>query len=652
MNAASAPENVVPVSTCKSYSRLWLIMLGSLIAIQAWMTLGLFARDASTTFPDRRFLSDCWHRICNDEPILSGQHPLHLYFGQLGAEAFRERGSLCSFDPSFHAGFPKTPVFDSGSRPAELFLFLAGGTYRPAAYKLGLFICCCLIPIVVAVSAYSIRLSHGAAALAAALGVVISGSTPCREQLREGNLDMLLASLCSLAFVALLVRYHRTPCLGCWLAMTVTAALTWFAQPFLCLVLAPLVLIYYFSVGVKHSLGWHTALLVALVGAVGVNGFWLIDWARSWWIRLPLQVHTATLKHRTLHTLWNASLWGEFQDRVFGIGLLCIAAIGVILMNARRERTPARLFGMAAGGCWALAMGGIVWYPMGCIGTSVLLVPSWFFATIPAVFLFDLLGRRLCECVGAGWRSAVVQLGVFGATGLAVFHLMTSWSTGLMDDTRLTVGLGPEREKLIATLQAHTTPAARILWEDRTSHRECMRWSALLPVLTERDFIGGLTPDACIEHAQTGITDQMLAGRPLAEWSDAELDDFCRRYNIGWVVCWSPGAIARFRTWKGEGAATPVHDDGPGCLFAVQPRSFVLKGQARWLAADRKHVALADVVPEDGKVVLSLHYHSSLRASPLRVQVERETDPYDPIPFVRLRVPGPTALVTLTWDDR
>jgi hypothetical protein len=25
------------------------------------------------------------------------------------------------FDPAFHAGYPKTPVFDSGSRPAELF---------------------------------------------------------------------------------------------------------------------------------------------------------------------------------------------------------------------------------------------------------------------------------------------------------------------------------------------------------------------------------------------------------------------------------------------------------------------------------------------------------------------------------------------------
>ena len=51
----------------------------------------------------------------------------------LGAEAFAERSTPCCYDPAFQAGYPKTPVFDSGSRPAELFLFLAGARYSPAA---------------------------------------------------------------------------------------------------------------------------------------------------------------------------------------------------------------------------------------------------------------------------------------------------------------------------------------------------------------------------------------------------------------------------------------------------------------------------------------------------------------------------------------
>jgi hypothetical protein len=90
----------------------------------------------------------------------------------------------------------------------------------------------------------------------------------------------------------------------------------------------------------------------------------------------------------------------------------------------------------------------------------------------------------------------------------------------------------------------------------------------------------------------------------------------------------------------------------PGCLFELPARSFVLKGQARLVEADPRRITLTDVVPEDGKVVLSLHYDAGLRVTPGRVQVVRDPDARDPIPFVRLLLPGPVARLTLTWEDR
>jgi hypothetical protein len=75
-----------------------------------------------------------------------------------------------------------------------------------------------------------------------------------------------------------------------------------------------------------------------------------------------------------------------------------------------------------------------------------------------------------------------------------------------------------------------------------------------------------------------------------------------------------------------------------------------LKGHARLLCADTQHIALADVHPEDGRVVLSMHYQPGLHISPSRVEIEKEPDPYDPIPFIRLRMPGPVARLTLTWQ--
>src|SRR5258707_15127404 len=87
----------------------WPLLLG-LLAWQGWMTLTLFGPDAT------------FDRLFDDQPVVSGRHPLHLYHGFLGARALFERGRPCCFDPGFQAGYPKTPIFDSGSRPAELFL--------------------------------------------------------------------------------------------------------------------------------------------------------------------------------------------------------------------------------------------------------------------------------------------------------------------------------------------------------------------------------------------------------------------------------------------------------------------------------------------------------------------------------------------------
>ena len=90
----------------------------------------------------------------------------------------------------------------------------------------------------------------------------------------------------------------------------------------------------------------------------------------------------------------------------------------------------------------------------------------------------------------------------------------------------------------------------------------------------------------------------------------------------------------------------------PGHLFLVKhaPRDFTLRGKAKLVHADWHHLTLAEVVPENGVVVLSMHYQAGLRVSPSRVQIEKEPDPYDPIPLIRLRVPGPVARLTLTWQ--
>lgn len=644
---------------------LWLIPLLGLFAWQAWMTLTLFreppprasvAASDSSVFPQTESspapLRSSWQRLVSDEPLLSGQHPLHLYFGYLGARSLLERGTPCCYDPAFQAGYPKTPVFDSGSRPAELFLLAAGGRFRPIAYKLGLALCCLLVPLLLALSAWGLGLGRAGTCLTVALGLLVFWGAPGQGMLAEGDLDVLLAALCGLASICLLIRFDHQPSAFGWLAHFVTSCLGWYAHPLLLILLLPVALLYYLSVGPRHRLGWHLALLGSLGATLTVNSFWLIDWARSWWIRLPVQLGAEPLRHRTIQTVWDSPQWGEPADRALGVLLFLLGLAGVIVLNQSRRRASARLLGAGAGAFLALAIGGVMSPPLGRLGAGELLLPALWFSVPAAAFALVKLGEHLPHWCGGTGRAIVLGGALLALSGVLAWPFVHAWMPRCGAATPFEIGLGAERAQLIDMLRSHTSSDARILWEEPTSLKTASRWSVLLPLLTERSFVGGLDPTRSIEHAYATFADQQLAGRPLAEWSDVDLDDFCRRYNIGWIVCWSPASCERFRRWSGAAPLVSMHEQVPGEMFVVRGRSFVLKGQARWLGADRQRIALADVIPEDGEVVLSLHYQAGMQATPSRVRVEREPDPFDPIPFIRLKIPGPVARVTLTWDGR
>ena len=135
-----------------------------------------------------------------------------------------------------------------------------------------------------------------------------------------GALDTGSSAL-AVAQAGLLLRFHRAPGARAWIGLVVVSLLGWFTYPLLFALLVPIGLIYYLSVGARHRLLWHIALLGGLAGAVAANLFWLFDWLNYWWIRAPLRIETDLLSHRTLHTLWQAPLWGSATDRALAVAL-------------------------------------------------------------------------------------------------------------------------------------------------------------------------------------------------------------------------------------------------------------------------------------------------------------------------------------------
>jgi hypothetical protein len=216
------------------------------------------------------------------------------------------------------------------------------------------------------------------------------------------------------------------------------------------------------------------------------------------------------------------------------------------------------------------------------------------------------------------------------------------------------IGFSAEQKQLLTTINEHTTTAARILWDDADAQLGG-NWSALLPVYTNRAYLGGLDVDSEIDHGYCKLCPQSLNGRALAEWTDAELTAYCRWYNVGWVVCRGGRTAERWARYPAAKAVAQLSEGGqPVVLFEIdRPRSFVLSGQAVWESADAKRIVLTDVRPDpEGYVELSLHQFEGLRVYPSYVQLQTKSDPVvrPPIDHIRLKIPGPVPRITLVWE--
>jgi hypothetical protein len=237
---------------------------------------------------------------------------------------------------------------------------------------------------------------------------------------------------------------------------------------------------------------------------------------------------------------------------------------------------------------------------------------------------------------------------------------------------------------LVQWLSANTDMSARILFEDQLrlyeeTDPESTHWTPLLPLLLgpqRRPFIGGLYEMAFIEHARVAsFGDFQLGGRPIDRWGPENLHGYCELFNVGWVVCWSPlsryvldhwreaermAVLPRFRS-PGRAVSDNLYErqalaarggpeladaymnagDGQYVIYRIaRPRSFFLTGTGRVTAVDLNRLELADVVPREGAVVLSLHWLDTWRTDP-PLPIDPLPVPDDPVPFVRISTAKP-----------
>jgi hypothetical protein len=385
------------------------------------------------------------------------------------------------------------------------------------------------------------------------------------------------------------------------------------------------------------------------------NAWWLVDWGKYWWLRQPSAQDHIPLPQ------WEAVLGepGDYANLCAGLPagpvLPLIAVAGIVLLWLTHHRAAAGLSVVAVLLAIASARLAATWprVPADVPGRVAPMAVA-FLVPAAAFGIWEMFRRFRLASAG----TAIVAVGLF----------LVGWADGPscplarelgIHPHPLTIGFTDEQKQLLAAIDTHTTADARILWE--ADPRPNGNWSPLLPIYTNRVFIGGLDVDAEIDHGSCALCNQQLNGRPLPDWTDADLTAYCQWYNIGWVVCRSSRTIERWSRYPQARVITRLSDAGqPVVMFAIdRPRSYILRGSAKWESADTKRIVLTDLQPDpEGNIDLSLHEFEGLKVYPSYVQLTHvqavnhdPTSPIrDPISHIRLSTPGPVPRITLVWE--
>src|SRR5207253_11442530 len=170
--------------------------------------------------------------LTNDDPIVSGRHPFHLYHAVIGTAALRAHGYCGCYDPFLAAGYARTAGVDFDARPYEPFVLASAPNRQAARYKLALAFWWSVLPVGFWAAARCARYNGRTAMVAAAIAVLLAGSGPGRLLFDDGELGQALSAVLAALHLACLVRCHCRPDLRGFAGLLLTAGIGWCVQPF------------------------------------------------------------------------------------------------------------------------------------------------------------------------------------------------------------------------------------------------------------------------------------------------------------------------------------------------------------------------------------------------------------------------------------
>jgi hypothetical protein len=626
----------------------------AMIAAAAGAVLGLHTAAAHYFMPFRAVFSG--------EFLHGGDYDTHIGQTLRVVEGMHVWGKSWVYDVKLIAGQPEGTIFDADNKGWEVwtYLLLRSGVSLTTAFNSFVLLAMLGAPLVVFISARLFGLGAAASVLAAAMASTLwFFDSFCHWAWWIGMVAYAFASYFALLPFAL---FHRFIDHGSWRAGAACALINGIAHlvhPYSFFMLVVPMLALYLRARRRLSARAHAGVALIGIVTVGMNLYWLLPAIAHWHYILDSAFYGATGPRHLVADFFNI-LFDTDDSGVIGTRAgfrflyLSLGIAGVVLLRARRD--PRALpFGAALAALFVLGYLGE--YVPGALQIQPYrhVLPLGFFATLPAAAFCELLSReRPFAGLARPARGLLVIAGLFAVqhfVGEALYFtpkLMPEPGKAIHGEPsalsaygffaitterkHLHYGIPPDDwvdshvEEVIEWVSANVPPGSRVLAETM-SLGERIAWK------TNAEVMGGFR-ERNIQHA-LGNLFRIHGYKPVAE---AELEAYLRTYGIGWIITF---------TKRDDFENSELLEKLPSIKlwniyrtrFAVDP---FLKGHGR-LRAKTNSIQVHGT-PTDQDVVLSYHWHESLRCTP-GCRVERWPIRYDPVGFIRVRAPHPANFI-------
>lgn len=607
----------------------------------------------------RLFPASC---LVNEEPINYNDYMLHYYHWNTFSSYMDDAGKPYGYNPYWMSGYPDNTIYDVENKGVELLTYISEkiGMKSVIIFKWYLFFTFMLGPFLTYWAAKNFGFSRNVSLIILILQIIFWFTIPyIRVMVVAGTYSYVFVSYLSIYILSLLYRYlakqDRKALIGLFILAPIAVLLHVYSALIICV---PGLILYLLYIREQpkfvHIMLASVALLVLLV-----NSFWLIPLARF------LHYSTVSEAYVNQGSLFTFLMY-SLMAIVFAPALLLTVIYSFSGLKRIRMDMGNKLFVF-----WGSTI--LFYLLLGALGRYTpftrMLVPLRYhvnmfqYMAFPGAIGIYLSIKGLKSKYKEKRFCGILVRICLSLSVLVPFILFVGISNAYAGDNPIAwfysrnlcnhIENHPQSEAFINWLKDNTEEDGRILIESIWSPMEeeqdkwfYMNYEPLLPLLTNREFIGGPRDDAFFQHNHSGLyldfvefeqladsenIQMILFKRPINNIELDELKEYFDLYNVQWII--TSRNLAKDYFSQFTDYITKVKEFGEVWIYKVdRTPSYIIGGEGE-VDATFNHIYVKNFT--GGDIIIKYHWMEGLATKPaLKLEEVKLMD--DPVGFIKI----------------